>query len=142
MAANTAPIFTRIGDVQWSPVAMTAANNTYTLGSGTAYLVFSADSTNGGFVQRIRFKAGGANNASATVCRVFINNGGATGTTSNNILWDEISLPTTTASAAAALAVYELPMNIALPAGYAIFCVVATAPNTGGWYATVIGGKY
>ena len=142
MAANIAPIFTRIGDTQWSISAMTVANNTYDLTSGTIYLAFTADATNGGFVQRIRFKPIGASNTAATVCRVFINNGLTTATLANNTLWDEISLPTTTASATAALATYELPLNIALPAGYRIYCVVATAPVGGGWNATVIGGKY
>jgi hypothetical protein len=141
MAANTAPIFTRLGDAQWTTSAMTSANNTYDLTSGVIYPVFTADTTNGGFVQRIRFKPLGTNGA-ATVCRVFINNGLTTATAANNTMWDEISLPTTTASATAALATYELPLNIALPASYRIYCVVATAPTSAGWNATVIGGKY
>jgi hypothetical protein len=141
MAANTAPIFTKIGDTQWTISAMTVANNTYDLTSGTIYLAFTADATNGGFVQRIRFKPLGTN-GSATVCRVFINNGLTTATAANNTMWDEISLPTTAASATAALATYELPLNIALPAGYRLYCVVATAPTSAGWNATVIGGKY
>ena len=141
MAANTAPIYTRLGDVQRTVSAMTVANNSYDLTGGTIYLAFTADATNGGYVQRIRFKPLGTN-GTATVCRVFINNGASTTTYGNNIMWDEISLPTTTASATAALATYELPLNFALPAGYRIYCVLATAPGTPGWNATVIGGKY
>ena len=141
MAANTAPIYTRLGDTQWTISAMTTANNTYDLTGGTIYLAFSADSTNGGYVQRIRFKPLGTN-TNATACRVFINNGASTTTYGNNILWDEISLPATTASATSALATYELPLNFALPPGYRIYCVLATAPTSAGWNATVIGGKY
>jgi len=137
MPANTAPIFTKIADVQW--ISGASVNNTYDLTSGTIYLAFSADSTNGGYIQRIRFKALGT--TAATVARVFINNGGATGTITNNILWDEISLPLVSASATAASATYELPMNIPLPAGYRIYVVFGTAASAG-WGITVIGGKY
>ena len=137
MAANTAPIFSRLADVQW--ISGTTLNNTYDLTSGTNFLVFTADATNGGYVQRIRFKALGT--TVATVARVFINNGSTTATITNNILWDEISLPLVTASATAATATYELPLNIPLPAGYKIYVVFGTAAGAG-WGMTVIGGKY
>jgi hypothetical protein len=137
MPANTLPIFTKIADVQW--ITGASVNNTYDLTSGTIYLAFSADSTNGGYIQRIRFKALGT--TAATVARVFINNGAATGTLTNNTLWDEISLPLVSASATAASATYELPMNIPLPAGYRIYVVFGTAASAG-WGITVIGGKY
>ena len=77
----------------------------------------------------------------ATVARVFINNGGVTGTTANNILWDEISLPATTLSETSALPTYELPLNFALPPGYKLFVTMATAVAAG-YAITVIGGKY
>jgi hypothetical protein len=137
MPANTLPIFTKIADVQW--ITGASVNNTYDLTSGTIYLAFSADSTNGGYIQRIRFKALGT--TAATVARVFINNGSTTNTITNNILWDEISLPLVSASATAASATYELPMNIPLPAGYKIYVVFGTAASAG-WGITVIGGKY
>ena len=143
MAANNLPIYTRIGDIQWTNTNVTAANTTSDLGTGTAYLVYSADSTNGGYVQRIRFKPNngtGVNNA-ATVARVFLNNGSATATTANNIFFDEISLPATTGSATAALPVYELPLNFALPPGYAIYVTLGTLV-AGGYRVSVIGGKY
>ena len=141
MPANTSPIFTLSPDIQWSTSAMTAANTTKDLTSGSAYLVFTADATNGGYVQRIRFRALGTNNA-ATVGRVWINNGSTTGTSANNVLWDEITLPTTTNSEVSALSNYELPLNFALPAGYKLIVTLGTAPNAAGWYASVIGGKY
>jgi hypothetical protein len=141
MAANTAPIFSLLGDVQWTISAMTTANTTKDLSSGTIYLAFTADATNGGFVQRIRFRSLGTN-SNATVARVWINNGGVTATSSNNTLFDEITLTTTTNSEVAAQAVFELPMNYALPPGARIYVTLGTAPTSAGWQATVIGGKY
>jgi hypothetical protein len=142
MAANNLPIYTRLGDVQWT-TNMTAVNATTDLTSGTIYLVFTADATEGGYVQRIRFKpnnATGVNNV-ATVARVWLNNGSTTATAANNVLIDEISLPATTGSPTAALPVYELPLNLALPAGYTIYVTLGTGV-AGGYRAIVIGGKY
>lgn len=141
MAANTQPIFSSLGEVQWSISAMTTANTTKELTGGTIYLVFTADATNGGFVQRIRFRSLGTN-LSATVARVWFNNGTTTATSSNNALFDEITLTTITNSEVAAQATFELPLNIALPPGYRIYVTLGTAPNAAGWQAIVIGGKY
>jgi hypothetical protein len=134
---NTQPIYTASADTQWIGSVLTA-NTTKDLTSGTGYLAFTA-SSNGGYIQRIRFRALGTN--VATVARVFINNGGVTGTTANNILWDEISLPATTLSETSALPTYELPLNFALPAGYKLFVTLGTAVAAG-FAVTVIGGKY
>jgi len=139
MAANTAPIFSGVGDIEWTTV-QTAANTTYDGTLGTPAIVFSA-SIDGGFVQRIRFKASGS--ATATVARVFINNGQSTGSAANNVLFDEITLAATTAIQTAATAVYELPLNIAIPPGYRILTTLGTVQSAGGgWYATAVGGSY
>lgn len=142
MPANTSPIFTRLGDIQWIS-GITTANTTTDLTTGTSYLVFTADATNGGYVQKIRFRAvtGTGNNNIATVARVWINNGATTGTAANNILFDEISLAATTGSATASLAIYELPLNVALPAGYRLYITLGTTVAAG-YYATAIAGKY
>jgi hypothetical protein len=139
--ANTQPIFSSLGDIQWSTSAMTAANTTKDLTSGTIYLVFTADTTNGGFVQRIRFRSLGTN-SNATVARIWINDGDSTTTASNNTLFDEITLTSITNSETSAQATFELPLNIALPPGYKLYVTVGTAPTSAGWQATVIGGKY
>jgi hypothetical protein len=139
MAANTAPIFSGVGDIEWTTV-QTAANTTYDGTLGTPAIVFSA-SIDGAFVQRIRFKASGS--ATGTVARVFINNGQSTGSVGNNVLFDEITLAATTAIQTAATAVYELPLNIALPPGYRILTTLGTVQSAGGgWFATAIGGSY
>jgi hypothetical protein len=139
--ANTQPIFSSLGEVQWSISAMTTANTTKDLTSGTIYLVFTADTTNGGFVQRIRFRSLGTN-SNATVARVWFNNGLTTSTSSNNTLFDEITLTTITGSETSATATFEVPLNIALPPGNRIYVTLGTAPTSAGWQATVIGGKY
>ena len=141
MPANVQPIYSRLGDVQWTISAMTVANTTTDLTSGTIYLAFTADTSNGGYVQRVRFRTLGTN-SNATVARVWINNGSTTATAANNSLFDEISLPTTTAIQTSAQSNYELPLNFALPVGYRLYITLGTAPTSAGWAATVIGGKY
>ena len=139
MAGNVQPIYSRVPDIQWSSGAITAVNTTTDLTTGTIYPVFTADTTNGGFVQRIRFRALGTN--VTTVARVWINNGLTTGTAANNTLWDEITLNATTATQIAALATQELPLNIGLPPSYRIYVTLGTGVSAG-FDVTVIGGKY
>ena len=137
MAANTAPIFSIAGDIEWGTTALTTLN-TAKDGTGTVLTVFTAD-VDGAFVQRIRFRAAGTN--VATVARVFINNGSANSTPANNILYDEITLAATTLSEVAALPTYELPLNFALPPGYKLNVTIGTSVAAG-YYVSVIGGKY
>lgn len=140
MPANTVPIFSKAPDIQWIGY-ITAANTTADLTSGTSYLVFTADATNGGMLSKIRFRPTPAGNTTATVARVWINNGSTTGTAANNSLYDEVSLPAVTASGTAAVAGYEVAFNIPIPAGYRIYITIHTA-SANGWQATAIGGKY
>ena len=139
MAANIQPIYSKTADIQWSTVAVTAANTTTDLTSGTIYHVFSADTTNGGYVQRIRFRPLGSN--AATVARVWINNGNDTTVAANNALWDEMAIALTTVSQTAAQATYELPLNFPLPPNYKLY-VTLGAVVLAGFDVTVIGGKY
>lgn len=142
MSANTTPIFSVTGDIQWI-TGMTAANNTIDITSGTSYLGFTADVTNGGFVREARLKASPSQNTVATVWRIWINNGLATGTKANSVLLTEIGLPATTTSAVAPQADFVCPLNIALPPGYKIYFTLGTAPGGSGEFAgCVVGGKY
>lgn len=142
MPANNQPIYSRAPLIQMSSVYLTAINTTVDLSSGgPQYLLFTADATNGSFVTKLRLTASPAGNTTATVLRLFINNGGATSSSSNNALYDEITLPATTASGTAATPNYEIPLNIALPASYNIYATLGSS-STNGWMATVIGGKY
>jgi hypothetical protein len=144
MAANTAPIYSKTGDTSTNGTTgmaalVTTANNDYVGTNAAATLVFTANATNGGFIERLRFKAGGTN--VATVARIYINNGSTPTTAANNALYGEVSLPATTAIATAATDDIDYPMNIALPAGFRIYFQLATAVAAG-WACTGIGGQY
>lgn len=134
---NTLSLYSRVADIQWGATLTT--QNTAMDGTGTVSTAFTADATNGGFVQRLRLRALGTN--IATVARVFINNGATNGTATNNVLWDEITLPATTANAAAGLGLFEIPLGFALPPGYKINVTLGTTVAAG-WIASVVGGKY
>lgn len=138
MPANTQPIFSRVSDVQWLTVALTSAN-TAKDGTGTVGSIFTADVTNGGFVQKIVARSLGTN--VATVLRVFANNGAANSTASNNAMIAELTLPATTLSEIAAQPDYVLPINIALPPGYKVTCAIGTAVAAG-YMISAVGGKY
>jgi len=138
MAANTSPIFSIAGDAQW--VTATEANSVGNITGGTIYQVFSAG-TNGSYVQKIRFRHTGAN-AAAVVARVYLNNGGATGTAANNTLFDEITIAANATFVTNAASInYELPLGFALPSGYRIYVALGAAA-AGGIACTVIGGDY
>jgi hypothetical protein len=139
MPANTAPIFTLTPRVSWGSTAVLTAN-TNKDGTGSNQISAFTAGSNGSFVQRLRLKAAGST-TSATVIRIFVNNGGSIGTAANNILFDEISVPIITLTDAAATAVYEVPLNFALPANYVIFVTTGTT-ITAGLYVSVVGGDY
>lgn len=149
MPANTQPIYSIKGLVSsdgtattssaMAPTFTTAAND-YTGATATHNkVVFTADATNGSYVQKLRFKAIGTNTAS--VARIFINNGGAATTAANNSFYGEVSLPATTAIATAATAEVEYPLALALPPGFRIVVGLATTVAAG-WVCTGIGGAY
>ena len=138
--ANPNPIFSRVGNVGGiGSTTLTTAAADYTGISANNILIFTADSTNGGFVQRVRFKAIGTNTAS--VARVYINNGSTSGTATNNVFYGEVSLPGTTAITTAATVDVDYPMNFALPPGYKLYVGLGTTVAAG-WVASVIAGAY
>lgn len=144
MPANIDPIYSKKGDVSNNAgtgmnALVTAAANDYTGAGANNSLIFTADATNGSFVQRIRLKAGGTNVAS--VARIFLNNGSTPGTATNNVFYGEISLPATTLIATAATVEIDYPLNFALPAGFRIYFGLGTAVAAG-WVASVIAGHY
>jgi hypothetical protein len=145
MAANTAPIYSIKGDVSVDDSTTMASTFTtaaadYTGATATHNkLVFTADATSGAFIQRLRFKAIGTNTAS--VARIFINNGSANTTATNNQFYGEVSLPATTAIATAATVELDYPMNFALNPGFRIYVGIGTTVAAG-WVCVAIGGQY
>jgi hypothetical protein len=146
MTANTSPIYSVAGDIQWGTIA---AANTAKDGTGTVVTIFTADATNGGRVERVRFRSLGTN--IATVARIFINNGSSNATPANNTLWAEVTLAATTLSEVAALANAEIPnaltvpdgtgFPLVLPPGYKLNVTIGTTVAAG-YAVTAVGGKY
>lgn len=139
MPSNIDPIYSREADIQWISIASAAAGNTAVDGTGTVYTVWTADATNGGFLQSVRIKA--ASTSVQTVMRFFINNGGTNATATNNSFIEEYTLPIITASSTAANPSFEVPISRAFPPGYKLNVVLATSV-TGAVYITGFGGKY
>jgi hypothetical protein len=138
MAINTAPIFTRKGDIQWFETAPLLTANTARDGTGTVANIFTAGA-DGAFVQKLVARPLGTN--VATVLRVFVNNGGANSNAANNVLINEMTLPATTLSEVAAQPPYELALNFALPPGFKLFCTIGTTVAAG-YDLVVFGGSY
>jgi hypothetical protein len=141
---NTAPIFSRVGDVTTNGTTgmsqlVTAAAPDYTGIDADYALVFTADATNGGIIERLRFKAGGTN--VATVARIFINNGSTPATATNNAFYGEVALPATTATNTAPTIDIDYPLGFALPPGFRVYFGIATAVAAG-WTCIAIGGKF
>lgn len=135
MAANNFPIYSATPNVAFGQITTA---NTAKDGTGTVVTVFTAGA-NGGRVEKIRMRAKGTN--VATVCRIFINNGGANSTPSNNVLYDEITLPATTLSEVAQLLNQEIILNLSLPAAYTVMITIGTTVAAG-YAITCLGGDY
>ena len=146
--ANSDPIFTRNG--RPASVLVTAAN-TSSQGGGTIatdiFKAFTADATNGSYVQRVRWlpTATAPTTTTATVGRVFISSvTSGTTTSANTWLWDEVVLPATAAdNASAAVTEFDIILGFALNPGYTILVTNHAAPaaNTA-WRAIVVAGDY
>ncbi len=144
MAANTIPIYSKAGQIEWTNALKTA--NTAKDGTGTVAKIFKAGA-DGARVERIRVRALGTN--VATVLRLFINNGGSNATPSNNVLYAEMTIAATTLSETAALlTTNEFPsaadttaFPIVLPAGYVLNCTIGTT-IAAGIDVTAIGSSY
>ena len=143
MPGNIDPIYSRIGDVSTNnsttmPTAVTTATGDYTGASANHVLLHTAGS-NGSFVRGIRCTALGTNTAS--VLRIYVNNGSAQTTAANNALIGQLSLPATTATNTAATAEPYYPLNLAIGAGHRIYVGVGTTVSAG-WECVAEAGQY
>jgi hypothetical protein len=77
----------------------------------------------------------------ASVARVFLNNGAATTTATNNTLIGQIPLNATTLTETSDMPTVSLAINKAIPAGYRLYIVLGTTVAAG-WEFTVWGGDY
>lgn len=144
MPANSEPIFSKQGDVSSNSTTgmatdITTATGDYTGASANHVLVYTANSSNGGYVSRLRFQAKGTNVAS--VARIYVNNGSANTTAANNSFYGQVSLPATTASNTTATTEIDYPMNVALNPSFRIYVGVGTTVAAG-WVCTPVAGQY
>lgn len=127
MPANTTPLFALTPKVGVGSIIATA--NTALDGTGTVATLFTAGS-NGARVDYIKIKYTGT--SVATLARVFINNGGATTTATNNSLFVEQAITANTISQTAAQSnEFNISMNISIPAGYRITATIGTTVAAG-----------
>ena len=146
MPANTSPIFPLTAAINWvSGAAANAAtpgvtaNTTFDLTAGTIYGPVFTAGTNGSRLDFLRLRPLGTN--VATVVRVWINNGSATGTAANNALFFERTVAATTVSQTAEQLDIVIPLNISLQTTYRIYLTFGTAVAAG-FHASVVGGDY
>lgn len=137
MAANTVPIFTKVPSAAQSGRLVTA-NTTRDLSSGTTYIIFTAGSE-GGRVEKVILQPLGTN--TATVVRIFRNNGGTITVAANNSIIKEVTMPGTAVSEVAALASTEIALDLGLKATERLVCTIGTAVAAG-IDASAVAGDY
>jgi hypothetical protein len=136
MPANTKPLFPITPNIGFA--RLTGANTAID-GTGTVSTIMTAGQF-GARSDKIVLQSAGTN--IATLLRIFLNNGNAQGTGTNNVLWLEVELPATTLSATKQNGPrFEIPMDLALPAGWKINVCLATAVAAG-WHVAQAGGDF
>ena len=126
MAAGTTPIFLATPK-NWFGTTGTSANTALD-GTGTVATIATAGS-NGSKITRIRLTALGSN--AATVVRFFINNGSSNGSATNNALMYEYALASNSLSQTAASIAADIPIDLALAAGYKLNVTIGTSVAAG-----------
>ena len=133
------PIFPQIPQFPSPAPGLLTTANTAKDGTGTVVPISKAAGASGAFVENIEGYPIGTNVAS--VLRVFLNNGSTNTTATNNILWEEVSLPATTLTEVAAQTKVVIPVNRAIPAGYILIATIGTTVAAG-WRFRAHTGDY
>jgi hypothetical protein len=95
--------------------------------AGTALALIATAGANGARAEKLIVKigstAGGtpAATTTATMLRVWLNNGSANTTATNNSLIAELAIAAFAVSTTAISPAYEIPLNITIPAGYRLY---------------------
>ena len=145
MAANTSPIFTNVPKISWGKVS--AADGSSDGTDADVVLVFTADATDGSYLQKLLFtprSTAGSTSTSATAARVYLNNGSSVGTGTNNVLIGELTFAAINVNLTSTTGIqtFTFPMNIQIPPGYRIYVgLTAVAANTN-WDVVALGGDY
>lgn len=139
MAANQKPIFPLTPKAPATLPTLLTTANTAKDGTGTVVQISEAAGANAAFCAEITALPIGTNTAS--VLRIFLNNGSTNTTAANNILWKEVSLPSTTLTEVAAQTPVVIPINQAIPAGYRLYATIGTTVAAG-WRVIALTGDY
>lgn len=149
MAANTAPIYGRTPHIELCGSIVGSNANTATDGTGAnTYLIFTADPTEGSFVQKVILKH--VSTTAATVARIWYCSDtgsfspGTTNTAANTTQLAEVTIVAWTASNTLASPVYEVPLSIPLPPSTKLLITfgTSTGASTTGFNPLVVAMKY
>lgn len=151
MAANTSPIFGRTSDVQVGGSVLGPTAVTLQDGTGATPIVFYADATEGGFIDRIVLQPVGS--PVATVVRLFLCTSsvvpgsftpGTTNTAANTSLLDQQTLAAVTTSNTVAQNQIVFSLRLPLMAGQKILIGFATSTGAAGtgYAVAAFGTKY
>jgi hypothetical protein len=77
----------------------------------------------------------------ATVIRIFVNNGATNATATNNSLYTEATIASTTLTEVAAQTDNVITMNISLPATYRVYATIGTTVAAA-LQVSAVGGDY
>lgn len=143
MAANTKPVFTKKGNLSANGgttmvSGMVTATGDYTGVSANHVLAHTAGA-DGSYIKKIKFVATGTNTAS--VARIYLNNGSSNTTAANNMLVGQLSLPGTTAINTAATAEPEYPLEMMVPPTFRIYVGLGTTVAAS-WIPICVAGDY
>jgi len=148
MAANTSPIYTRTSDLQLGGAIIGTSANTATDGTGAnTSLIYTADATEGSYVQYVRFKP--VSTIAATVIRLWYCSAtgaftaGTTNTAANTAMIGELAVAAWTASNTLAAPTYDIPVYMLLPASTKILATFGTSTGaaTTGFNPLTVAGK-
>lgn len=137
MAANIDPIFPLTPKMSWT-IPITGSNTAKDMASGSnARFVVATGAAFGSRVDYVRVRALGTN--TATVLRLFVNNGSDPDVAANNSLFTEATIASTTLSEVAALAETTIQLDLALPYQYRLYALIGTAVAAGLQVTAVLG---
>lgn len=149
MAANTDPIYARTSQLSVGGAVIGTNANTATDGTGAnTSLIFTADSTEGSWVQKVVLRP--ISTIAATVARLWYCtdtgtfSAGTTNTAANTTMIAEITIAAWTASNTTASPVYEIPVNMPLPASTMLLMTFGTSTGAGttGFNPLIVAGRY
>lgn len=148
---NVQPIFSAHPDVQ-SSALITAANASLYDAVGTLgtdiYNIWTADLTQGGFLQRVRIQyvANAATTSVACVMRLFVTTrtGVQATTNADTFFYEAVTIPATGGlTSTTSNAFYDVMFNFALKPGQSVCAKITVAQGAStGFIATGIGGNY